>query len=725
MASRRRTLRLVGALAAAITAVATTIVAITLTAGPAAAAGTGTGYLRTNGRNIVDSTGAVVRLTGINWFGMETDNHTFHGLWANAPATWRGQIDRMASLGFNTIRVPYTGDSLRPGAQATSINSFTNPDLVGLSPLQILDLVINYAGSKGMRIILDRHRPTAAGQTPLWYTPQVTEASMIADWQMLAQRYAGNTTVIGADLFNEPHANNVDPQGNGACWGTGNTTCDWRLAAQRIGNAILQTNSNWLIFVEGVSCLPGPGTPNTFDNIPDDPMACDWWGGNLAGAATAPVQLSVANRLVYSPHDYAISVFDRQPWFRDANFPNNLPAVWDHFWGYLAKQNIAPVMLGEFGSTLANPLDVQWLNTLMNYLTTNGMSFTYWSWNPNSGDTGGIALDDWFTVNQQKMNILSPHLVPPVGGGSTTGPPPTTPSNQPPGTPGTLSASGTTTTSTTLSWGASSGTVTNYQIERCTGASCTNFTQIATSTATSFTNNGLTINTTYRYRVRATNSAGNSPYSNIVNVTTTNPTTVPGTPGNPTTSNATASSLTVSWGASTGTVANYQLERCAGATCTNFVNIANPTATTFNDSGLAAATTFRYRVRATNSAGNSAYSGIVNGTTLSGGGTGGCSATLTVQTQWQNGYVMQPVTVTNTGTATINGWTVTFTLPAGHAITNSWNATVTISGQTVTARGISGQNATLGGGANTNWGFQATRPNGNTALPSGATCTSP
>src|SRR5262245_18638433 len=377
---------------------------------PAMAAGTGTGYLHTSGSKIVDSTGATVKLTGINWFGMETDNHTFHGLWAGRNATWKMQIDHMAQIGFNTIRVPYTGDSLRSGATATSINTDSNPDLIGLSPLQILDQVVNYAGSKGMRIILDRHRPTAAGQTPLWNGAGVSEASEIADWQMLAQRYAGNTTVIGADLFNEPHANNVDPNGDGACWGTGNTTCDWRLASQRIGNAILQVNSNWLIFVEGVSCLPGPGTPNTFDSIPDDPMACDWWGGNLAGAATAPVQLSVANRLVYSPHEYGISVFDRQAWFKDPNFPNNLPAVWDHFWGYLAKQNVAPIMVGEFGSTLANPLDVQWLNSLMSYLTTNGMSFTFWAWNPNSGDTGGIVSDDWVTVNTQKMNILSPHL---------------------------------------------------------------------------------------------------------------------------------------------------------------------------------------------------------------------------------------------------------------------------------------------------------------------------
>jgi len=400
------------------------LVAITLTAG-AASAGTGTGYLHTNGNKIVDSTGATVRITGINWFGMETDNHTFHGLWAGRPASWTQQIDHMAQLGFNTIRVPYTGDSLRSGATATSINTDTNPELIGLSPLQILDKVVNYAGSKGMRIILDRHRPAAAGQTALWYTAAASEASEIADWQALASRYANNPTVIGADLFNEPHADGTDPNGTGSCWGCGDTTKDWRLAAERIGNAILQTNSNWLIFVEGVSCDGNGGSPNVYDNIPDDPMACDWWGGNLSKAGAYPVRLNVANRLVYSAHDYGISVYDRQPWFKDPNFPNNLPDVWDHFWGYLYKQNVAPVLVGEFGTTLANPLDAQWLTKLMQYMGTgvNGISFTYWSWNPDSGDTGGIVSDDWNTVNQAKMNIIGPYLISPTGGGPTSQPP--------------------------------------------------------------------------------------------------------------------------------------------------------------------------------------------------------------------------------------------------------------------------------------------------------------
>ena len=97
----------------------------------------------------------------------------------------------------------------------------------------------------------------------------------------------------------------------------------------------------------------------------------------------------------------------------------------------------------------------------------------------------------------------------------------------------------------------------------------------------------------------------------------------------------------------------------------------------------------------------------------------------TVQTQWQNGYVIQPLTITNTGTSTITSWTVTFTLPAGHAMTGNWNVVASTSGQTVTFKNVS-FNGTLAPGTNTtSVGFQASRPDGNTALPSSYTCTSP
>jgi hypothetical protein len=82
-------------------------------------------------------------------------------------------------------------------------------------------------------------------------------------------------------------------------------------------------------------------------------------------------------------------------------------------------------------------------------------------------------------------------------------------------------------------------------------------------------------------------------------------------------------------------------------------------------------------------------------------------------------------TITNTGTATFDSWTVKFTLPAGHSITGSWNTMLTTSGQTVTLKNI-GFNGTIAPGAsNASVGFQASRPSGDTALPTGYVCTSP
>lgn len=373
----------------------------TMVSPAASAAGTGSGYWSARGAQLVDAQGDPVRMTGINWFGAETANFTFHGLWSRG---YRDMVAQMAGLGYNTIRIPYSNQMLDAGSTPTSIDLAKNPDLAGLSGIQIIDKVIAEAGSRGMRVILDRHRPDGAGQSPLWYTGAYPESRWIADWKTLAARYKGNPTVIGADLHNEPHSVSG---GGGACWGCGDTAVDWRLAAERAGNAILTVNPDWLIIVEGVDCVAGTGSPQ-----------CGWWGGNLSGARQFPVRLSRPDKLVYSAHEYATSVF-AQPWFDDATFPSNLPALWDHWFGYLEKENIAPVLLGEFGTTLRDSRDGVWLRELMRYLGSgpSGMDFTFWSWNPNSGDTGGILDDNWTSVNTVKHGYLGPYLIPPSGGG--------------------------------------------------------------------------------------------------------------------------------------------------------------------------------------------------------------------------------------------------------------------------------------------------------------------
>ncbi|HEV3084860.1 MAG TPA: cellulase family glycosylhydrolase, partial [Gemmataceae bacterium] len=366
-------------------------------------------YFHTSGNQILDMNGKAVSIAGVNWFGFETSSYVVHGLSAR---NYQDMMNQMKQLGFNAIRLPFSNAIFNPANMPTGINFSLNPDLQGLTSLQILDKIVAYAGQIGLRIILDHHsaKPDDHLNEPLWYIPgdpTYTEQAWINDWVALAQRYAGNATVIGADLQNEPQ--------NPATWGDGNLATDWRLAAERAGNAILQVNPNWLIFVEGIQSYSGQW---------------DWWGGNLMGAGTYPVVLNQANRVVYSPHDYPASIYS-QPWFSAANYPNNLASVWDKFWGYLYRDNIAPVWLGEFGSQLQTASDQQWYQQLTQYLGNTssssgntgaaGMSWAWWSWNPDSGDTGGILQNDWQTVNQNKLQGLTPLMsaLPPASGSAT------------------------------------------------------------------------------------------------------------------------------------------------------------------------------------------------------------------------------------------------------------------------------------------------------------------
>ncbi|WP_143590494.1 glycoside hydrolase family 3 N-terminal domain-containing protein [Thermoactinospora rubra] len=202
-------------------------------------------------------------------------------------------------------------------------------------------------------------------------------------------------------------------------------------------------------------------------------------------------------------------------------------------------------------------------------------------------------------------------------------------------------------------------------------------------------------------------------------------TTPPGTPGTLTATGVTASSVSLSWGASTDTggsgLAGYDVLRAPGSSGGAFAQVGTAAGTSFTDTGLTADTTYRYQVRARDGAGNlSPVSNTVTVTTRGDGTGGGCTATATVQSQWGNGYVVQPVTVKNTGASAIGGWTVTFTLPAGHVITGSWNAQLSVDGRTVTARNL-GWNGALAPNASTTFGFQASRPDGS-SLPSGYAC---
>src|SRR5262249_24531169 len=329
---------------------------------------------------LTDTTGKPVRLRGVNWFGLETDSFAPHGL---SVRNYDEMLAQMADLASNPLRLPYSNQLFEPASTPKGIDTRLNPDLEGCAGLSLLDAIIEGARRHGLYVILDRHRPDAYAQSDLWYTEEVPESRWIRDWVMLARRYRGSPTVLGADLHNEPHGP--------ATWGDGDRRTDWRLAAERAGNAILAVNPDWRIFVQGVEHIGS----NYY-----------WWGGNLEGARASPVRLALSQRLVYEAHDYGPEIY-WQAWFSGPRMVEQLPAVWQRYWAYLQLDGRSPVLLGEFGGrSTGNDLAGQWQRALAAYLKQHRISYVYWSWNPDSGDTGGLLLDDWRTVDRAKLAIL-------------------------------------------------------------------------------------------------------------------------------------------------------------------------------------------------------------------------------------------------------------------------------------------------------------------------------
>jgi endoglucanase len=400
-----------------------------LPATASAPAAVGDGPWHTSGNQILDANGNTIHFSGLNWSGFETANYVVHGLWGNVDGAGHSRsmtsyLDQIQSLGFNLIRLPFSGDMCAPGRMPAggTIDFGANPSLQGLTSLQVMDAFISACGTRGIRVILDYHRMQAgfASENGLWYIPgdaTYTEQFWISNWQMMANHYKGNPTVVGADLFNEPHATTWDADGV-------NPTTNWKDAAKRCSDALQAIAPDWLICVQGTGQYNGQA---------------GWWGAVHLGFLDHPLALTVAHRLVLQIHEYGRDVSD-QPWYHAANFPANLEADdWNKFWEFIHTQNLAPIWVGEWGSKddPTEPyysLDHPWLLAFHDFIKAKQLSWTWWTWSPLSADTGGILNADFTTVNPAKMSLISDVLYPAFSAsGSGTPPPPPPP--PPAGTP--------------------------------------------------------------------------------------------------------------------------------------------------------------------------------------------------------------------------------------------------------------------------------------------------
>jgi YD repeat-containing protein len=181
--------------------------------------------------------------------------------------------------------------------------------------------------------------------------------------------------------------------------------------------------------------------------------------------------------------------------------------------------------------------------------------------------------------------------------------------------PGNLAAVAVSSSQINLSWTDNSNNETGFKIER--SADGGTFTPLVTVAAnvTAYNNTGLPASTTYFYRVKATNGAGDSLASNTASATTQS--AAPTVPANLAASAVSTSQINLTWSSSSNHT-GYILERSLTSS-SGFAPIATPAAnaTSYSDMLLTASTTYYYRIKSTNGTQQSAYSNVASATTLS------------------------------------------------------------------------------------------------------------
>ena len=160
-----------------------------------------------------------------------------------------------------------------------------------------------------------------------------------------------------------------------------------------------------------------------------------------------------------------------------------------------------------------------------------------------------------------------------------------------------------------LTWNAVYG-ATSYRIYRSTSRG-SGYSLLGTTTATSYTNTGAKAGTTYYYRVKACNDAGLSPYSNIVSGQVKTVTPKPAAPVVKIGHSAASGKPMLTWNAVSGAT-SYKVYRATSQKGT-YSLLGTVTATSYTNTGAKAGVTYYYKVKAVNSAGESAYSNIVSG----------------------------------------------------------------------------------------------------------------
>ncbi|MCM1007112.1 MAG: cellulase family glycosylhydrolase [Ruminococcus flavefaciens] len=413
-------------------------------------------WLHAKGSRLYDMNGNEVWLTGANWFGMNCTENAPHGLYAADVDVF---LSNVADRGINVIRFPIStellvswmeGDpdpvssvqasydppvdkigedgSVTPAGTYGNINKdFVLSDGKTLkNSMEIFDIIIEKCKKYGIKAFIDIHSPdsnNSGHDYELWYGKAgVTTQVWIDTLVWLADKYKNDDTILGYDLKNEPHgkrgySGSTCPD-TIAKWDGSTDENNWAYAATTCANAILEVNPHALIFIEGVEQYPKTDKGYTYDTAdiweaPADvsPWYGAWWGGNLRGVRDYPITPdSGTSQIVYSPHDYGPSVY-AQTWFdKDFTEQTLLDDYWYDTWAYINEEEIAPLLIGEWGGHMDGTKNQIWMELLRDYMIKRHINHTFWCLNPNSGDTAGLLGYDFVTWDEVKYGMFEEAL---------------------------------------------------------------------------------------------------------------------------------------------------------------------------------------------------------------------------------------------------------------------------------------------------------------------------